>query len=221
MLTGYVDDTNFITFNDAEMTKVTTTINQAFANYNMQENVDKRELSKIDEESLKGTNIKILGSMLNEAKDISRRIALANIMFYKIKNTWNNRDITLNSKIILYQHLIEPILKYNLAANGINSNQMNAIDIAHRNHIRFMAKIKWTRNGPLSHIEYGTISNYTHTQSQLISYDQDGRCLDIFAAYMKTHQLELQWTDFIYSKYQNHTIEMAYPSSSPLPSQKH
>jgi len=69
------------------MTKVTTTINQAFAKYNMQKNVDKRELSKIDEESLKGTNIKILGSMLNEAKDISRRIALANIMFYKIKNT--------------------------------------------------------------------------------------------------------------------------------------
>jgi len=163
MLTGYVDDTNFITFNDAEMTKVTTTINQAFANYNMQENVDKRELSKIDEESLKGTNIKILGSMLNEAKDISRRIALANIMFYKIKNTWNNRDITLNSKIILYQHLIEPILKYNLAANGINSNQMNAIDTTHRNHIRFMAKIKWTENGNDTRISNMELYRTTHT----------------------------------------------------------
>jgi len=169
ILTGYVDDTNFITFSDNEMTKVTNTINQAFANFNMQENVDKRELSRIDEESLKGSSIKILGSLLNEIKDTKRRISLSNAMFYKIKNTWNNQKISLKSKIELYQHLIAPILKYNLAANGMETTQMQEIDTTHRNHLRYMANIK--RLPPTDQHHITNMQLYQITNSHPISID--------------------------------------------------
>ena len=89
---------------------------------------------------------KLLGSLLESRKDVTRRIMLANVAFQNFKKVWCQSKIPLQKKLMVYEAQVISILMYNSSCWGMPKSYWDKLDACHRNHLRKIMNVSWQRS---------------------------------------------------------------------------
>ncbi|XP_063682576.1 uncharacterized protein LOC134817369 [Bolinopsis microptera] len=89
---------------------------------------------------------KLLGSLLESRKDVTRRIMLANVAFQNFKKVWCQSKIPLQKKLKVYEAQVVSILMYNSSCWGMPKSYWDKLDACHRNHLRKIMNVSWPRS---------------------------------------------------------------------------
>ena len=104
-----------------------------------------------------------LGSLLEDAEDVARRMQLANVSFHKLLTVWfRGAQISLHLRLRLYSAFVLPILTYNMGTWGLTKTELDHLDVHHRCHLRQIIGICWPH-----HISNDAL--YRRTQCRPIS----------------------------------------------------
>ena len=136
-ITHYADDTDFITsaMEDILITNIALPAN--FTCFNLQMNADK---------TCKHNATKKLGSKLSGSADIKHRITTAKQAFGQLWKLWlQNKHITKETKIRMYNACIKPILLYNTSSTPASDHMLEPIAATHRRHLRHLLGIFYPR----------------------------------------------------------------------------
>jgi len=75
--------------------------------------------------------------------DINRRIGLASSVMASLSNTWNNRHLSISSKIRVYQALVTSVLLYAAESWTMLASDMKTLEAFHMKCQRQILKVKW------------------------------------------------------------------------------
>ena len=103
----------------------------------------------IDDVKLKNVELfKYLGSYVNRAcnlkAEITARIQATSTSFYNLKQrVFENRDLTVNTKINVYKQCLHPIFLYGSETWTLYSHEIKQLRTVQERHLRTILKIRW------------------------------------------------------------------------------
>lgn len=167
--TMYADDTDFISSTKGALDEIKRIIPGVFQRWNLKVNADKTEFIDIIPGTLNTLKSKKLGSKLSDGEDIKHRISQARAAFSKMWKIWlYNKKIKLDTRIKLYNACVKSILTYNMGASGASEAKLEAMNWAHRRHLRQIMKIhfpqKITNEELYKACKTGKVSTNIHQQ---------------------------------------------------------
>ena len=121
-------------------------------------NTRKTEVLRINSKSVK--RVEIAGQQLKEvekytylgatvsnngggAEDIQNRICKSRVSFMKLKQIWNSRKLTMNTKLKLYKSLVLSVLLYGSETWKTNECDNKKLDTFHFTCLRRILQIRW------------------------------------------------------------------------------
>ena len=140
--TLYADDVDFLSTNAATIDFVAVTSPALLAKWSLEVNSSKTERYSIQQGA--EISVKKLGCMIDPAKEVQRRVALANAGFSSKWRLWfRNAIVSEKVRLRLYHALIMPILTYNIGTLGVSETLMKQLDTTHRRHLRCVLRIHY------------------------------------------------------------------------------
>jgi len=106
--------------------------------------------------SVQNTNwreCKYVGSLLGTNEDIKRRTELTNIAYSSLKTIFNSKKVNEDTKLRIFNALLESIFLYNSEVWGLTNKQENKIDVFQRRLLRNILNIRWRNNNWISNKE--------------------------------------------------------------------
>ena len=141
-VTHYADDTDFISQHYGYNYSTSLQLPEDLKEYNLQMNPGKTEWITVNRGTCEQLNNKKLGSRLSQKSDVKARIIAARAAFGKMNKIWLNKgNITLPTKLYIYNMFVKSILSYNLGCLGLSEKQLQHMDSMHRKHLRILAGI--------------------------------------------------------------------------------
>ena len=126
-----------------ELNEINSNLYASFTMGNLKLNLKKTEnylLSKAKNKDHK--SIKKLGTILNVKDDITNRINSCVTAFKGLYKCWvNNKYITMESKLRIYNVYVKSILLYNTCTLTAPTCMINKMNTIHRKHLRIMSQI--------------------------------------------------------------------------------
>ena len=120
--------------------RVLNTICEVFLERNLQINADNTEHTILKREKKKAEHwreVKKLGSLLGDKKDIARRKQLSIAAMNNIEKVWIRKDhIREKHHLKLYRTLVKPVLLYNNAIWGLTKQGPTNLDSFHRQQLK-------------------------------------------------------------------------------------
>ncbi|NDF25896.1 MAG: hypothetical protein EB149_07955, partial [Thaumarchaeota archaeon] len=105
--------------------------------YNMQMNHNKTEKHLLTYNEAKKTNYKILGNYIRRENEIKNRKQKAQTAFNAMNKIWlNKKNISIKTKVRLYNALVLPHILYNAATSTYRGVQKDQINSFHRKQLR-------------------------------------------------------------------------------------
>ena len=146
LTTHYADDTDFISTQYGQLFGISLALETDLQHYNLQMNAGKTEYTTINPTTCTTTPTKKLGTYLAQTKDMNNRINLGRKAFSTMNRIWFNKEqITVKTKLFLYNMFIKPVMLYNTSCLGASEHQLKRFDTTHRTHLRLLANIRYPK----------------------------------------------------------------------------
>lgn len=142
----YADDTDFICKCPALAEKICDIAPTCLQKWNLNMNPDKTEntlVSRKHKPEETWRTVKKLGSLLGCSEDIKRRKQHSWIAFNKLQKLWRRNEVSLKTKVRLYNAYVKSILTYNAGTWAITNTEEKVLDSLHRRHLRILANIRY------------------------------------------------------------------------------
>ena len=136
----YADDADFISNSEDRRSRITLKAKESLATDNLLVNDAKTEhttliRTKKDEEEWR--NVKKLGSLLGDTKDVMNRKQQATVAMRKMDKVWiRHHKISIPVRLKLYNCYIKPVLLYNSGTWGLTKSDLDCLDSFHRQQLR-------------------------------------------------------------------------------------
>ena len=140
----YADDVDFIIFSEEEKERLMKIVEETREIFNLKLNSSKTEITKIEPGS-DLTNVKKLGSILDDSADISRRNQICAVAMKKYQKFWKNPYLNIPTKTWIYYTFVKSIFAYICSTWHLNKVIRDKIDIMHRKHLRKALNIKYPK----------------------------------------------------------------------------
>ena len=122
----YADDMDFIGSSRPYLNEIERIAPACLAEWSLLINAAKTERTSVSRQADRAYE---LGSLLGETEDVSRRMQLANISFYKLWTVWfRGAQISLHLRLRLYSAFVLPVLTYNMGTWGLTKAVLNRLD---------------------------------------------------------------------------------------------
>jgi len=165
---SYADDTDFVSNVYADHFITSTFLPTNLQKYNLQMNPDKTEHITLNRTTCPALDSKKLGSKLCNKSDITYRILQSNLAFSTLWKVWlNKKNITVATKIRMYNACIKPILTYNLSCLAVPEYLLQLLNSTHRRQLRKLLGIFYPKT-----ISNANLYKKTHSQPIQIEHHQ-------------------------------------------------
>ena len=139
---AYADDVDFIGKNYADITK----IQEVLKKYQLKVNTDKTEYTSISKREEGWKEVKKVGSLIDDNKDVERRKQLANVALNKLNNVWiKGNKLKTSTKIKLYKSLVKSILLYNCGTWALTLTEEERLNAFHRKQLKKILNIRYPK----------------------------------------------------------------------------
>jgi hypothetical protein len=133
----YADDVDMIFSTTAHINEADPVLAQALGEKHLTVNPSKKEQFQVPMDRSSSLSIKKLGSKFLSEDDLKYRIQRANHAFSQLWRLWKSRiRVSLELRIRMYNAFIKPILMYNAGSLDLSLHKLQAMDCAHRRHLR-------------------------------------------------------------------------------------
>ena len=133
-----MDDVDFIGQNYADIKKI-----QVLKKYQLKDKTEYTSISK-SEEGWK--EVKKVGSLIDDDKDVGRRKQLATVALYKLNNVWiKGNKLKTSTKIKLYKSLVKSILLYNCGTWALTLTEEERLNAYHRKQLKKILNIRYPK----------------------------------------------------------------------------
>jgi hypothetical protein len=133
----YADDVDFLVEDDAAVEQIIDLAPTVFGPFNLCLNESKTEITKLGRDVTMFDSTSKLGSLLDDTKDINRRVAISNNAMHGYHKLWmRSRFVSESMRLRLYKCYVLPILLYNCGTWGLNVQNLSKLEACHRNHLK-------------------------------------------------------------------------------------
>jgi arsenate reductase-like glutaredoxin family protein len=140
----YADDADFLVHDDAAVSQIIEIAPTVFGPFNLCLNESKTEITKLGRDVSQFDTTSKLGSLLDDSKDIIRRVAISNNAMHGYHKMWmRSRFISEAMRLRLYKCYVLPILLYNCGTWGLNVQNLNRLEACHRKQLKRTIGIYW------------------------------------------------------------------------------
>jgi exonuclease III len=154
-------DTNRNEFFEQDVIALSTSLQK----FNLHINAEKTVHVNIDRNNSEDVTFSILGNDLNPTEELQKRLNKANQAFRCMFKAWIAKgNITLKTKLRLYNAIVIPHFLYNSDAATYKQKHIERINSAHRRHLRVLLNISYPSTIPNDKL-------YERTFSHAISID--------------------------------------------------
>ena len=128
-------------------------------------NETKTEEFKINRQTSEWKKCKYLGTLLDTKEDIQRRKSLAITAANKLNDIFQNKRLTITTKITVFKTYIISIFLYNSETWTITSTEAEKIDAFHRKLLRiYVLNVRWPNIETNDHVYERTKTKYRWSQ---------------------------------------------------------
>ena len=148
----FADDIDLLAENEDELQELTTRVHESSKRFGLKINAEKTKTMTIGKKKEKiiirlgGEELEqvkefvYLGGVITEdaesTKDIRKRIGLASAMFGKLRKLWRSNNISIRTKIRLYETLVIPVLLYGAESWCIRKDDERRLQAAEMGWLR-------------------------------------------------------------------------------------
>ena len=131
----YADDVDFFPKNSDNEETIFEIAKTTLKEYNLNVNDPKTEKATYSK-TCDLRKIKKLGTVLDEAAEVSRRKQFSGLAMSKYSKIWRNRHISTEKKVQIYNTYVRSILTYNCSTWVSNKTIANSLNAFHRTQLR-------------------------------------------------------------------------------------
>ena len=141
MEAAYADDVDLLCVDRDRLQRRLEVLKSTFKRYNLTVNEQKTERITLDRDLHVDTKYRKLGTHVDAAEDLRRRLTSANNAFHTLWKVWLSRKISPYVRLRVYDACVKSILMYNIGTIAYTASQLNKLDAAHRRHLRLLLNI--------------------------------------------------------------------------------